>query len=349
MKKNIRALSLFDGISCGQIALLRAGFIPSRYFASEIEPHAISITQKHFPSTVQLGSVKDVYAKNLGKIDLIMGGSPCQGFSLGGKKKAFNDERSALFFEYVRLVKECLAVNPSLKFLLENVNMKKEHLNVITQELGVEPIRINSALLSAQNRDRYYWTNIEGVQQPSDKSIHLKDIMENNTGMPFHATASSRGILESYINLSVEQRRKQFLENLSHITSKSAKTKILPCSLPTYDYPYAVAAMRGRYLPEVNPLTGKKKTQQYLESRFDGKSNALTTVAKDNMVVPLPLLAKIPAHLYIYRYLTVLESERLQTLPEHYTAGIPMTDRRKAIGNGWTVDVIAHILSYWKP
>lgn len=167
-------LSLFDGISCGQIALERANIKIDNYYASEIEPPSIKVTQTNYPNTKQLGSVLDVKGSDLPKIDLLIGGSPCQGFSLAGKQLNFEDPRSKLFFEFVRLKNEC---NPTY-FLLENVKMKQEYQDIITEYLGVPPIEINSNLVSAQNRKRLYWTNIPNVAQPTDKNILLNDILE---------------------------------------------------------------------------------------------------------------------------------------------------------------------------
>lgn len=163
--KTMNILSLFDGISCGQIALNRADIKYNMYFASEIEKSAINITQKNFPNTVQLGDVTKVKASDLPQIDLLIGGSPCQGFSFAGKQLNFDDPRSSLFFEFVRLLREC---KPKY-FLLENVKMKKEHQDVITEHLGVKPILINSSTVSAQDRKRLYWTNITDITQPKDK------------------------------------------------------------------------------------------------------------------------------------------------------------------------------------
>ena len=160
-------LSTFDGMSCFRIVLDQLGIPIKQYFASEIDKYPIQIAQKNYPDTIQLGDVTKVFAKDLPPIDILVGGSPCQGFSFAGDQLAFDDPRSALFFEFVRLLKEC---KPKY-FLLENVRMKKEFLDVITEQLGVEPIFINSSLVSAQNRQRYYWTNIEGVEQPEDRGI----------------------------------------------------------------------------------------------------------------------------------------------------------------------------------
>jgi DNA-cytosine methyltransferase len=172
----MNVLSLFDGMSCGQIALNKLGIKYDKYFACEIDKYAMQVTQHNFPDTIQLGDVQFVTKETFGnhKIDLVMGGSPCQGFSFAGKQLNFDDPRSALFFEFVRLVKE---LNPKY-FLLENVVMKQESKDIITKYMGVEPIEINSALVSAQKRKRLYWTNIPGIGQPEDKGIVLRDIIE---------------------------------------------------------------------------------------------------------------------------------------------------------------------------
>jgi DNA-cytosine methyltransferase len=170
----MNVLSLFDGMSGGQIALNRAGIKYDKYFASEIDKYAIEVTQHNYPETIQIGDVLNVKGSDLPKIDLIIGGSPCQGFSFAGKRLNFEDPRSKLFFEFVRLRDE---LKPKY-FLLENVKMKKEHEQVITEHMGVEPIRINSNLVSAQNRERLYWTNIPGIEQPEDKGILVKDIID---------------------------------------------------------------------------------------------------------------------------------------------------------------------------
>jgi len=169
----MNVLSLFDGMSCGQIALNKAGIKYDKYFSSEIDKFAIQVTQHNYPETIQIGDVTQVKGTDLPPIDLLIGGSPCQGFSFAGKQLNFEDPRSALFFEFVRLMEEC---KPKY-FLLENVVMKKEFEDVITQHMGVKPILINSNLVSAQNRKRLYWTNIPNIQQPEDKNIKMSDIL----------------------------------------------------------------------------------------------------------------------------------------------------------------------------
>ena len=188
-KRKVNVLSLFDGMSGTQMALYNSGIAVDKYYASEIDKYAIKITQKNFPDTIQLGDVKDIKGKDLPEIDLVVAGSPCQGFSFAGKQLAFDDPRSALFFEFIRILRE---VKPKY-FLLENVRMKKEFQDVISEQIssvypeytsgglfGIEPILINSALVSAQNRQRLYWTNIPNIEQPEDLGIVLRDVLEDS-------------------------------------------------------------------------------------------------------------------------------------------------------------------------
>ncbi len=179
----MNVLSLFDGMSCGRIALDQLGIKVDNYYACEIDKYAMQVSQANYPEIIQLGDVCDVKSEDLPKIDLILAGSPCQGFSFAGKQLAFDDPRSALFFEFIRLLKEC---KPKY-FLLENVRMKKEYLQVISEQVsacypeipfGIEPTMICSSLVSAQSRKRYYWTNIPNVTQPEQKGIVLRDILE---------------------------------------------------------------------------------------------------------------------------------------------------------------------------
>jgi site-specific DNA-cytosine methylase len=289
-------LSLFDGISCGQIALNRAGISYNTYYASEIDKYAIKVTQQHFPQTIQLGDVTQVRGENLPKVDLLMGGSPCQGFSWSGKRLNFDDPRSKLFFEFVRLLKEC---KPKYWFL-ENVVMRKDFEQTITSYLEVEPVMINSALVSAQSRPRLYWANFP-ITQPIDKGIKLSDILEDTT-MPNKATIIGR-------RLNSKGRREDYNKKI--------------------------------------PIT------QCLEVRASNrdKSNCLTTVAKDTVLTSLPIgrypdvfRKKLP-----FRYYTVKECCRLQTIPDDYFDGIVSENQAmKMIGNGWTVDVIVHILDILK-
>ena len=193
----INVLSLFDGMSCGQIALNKLGVKYDRYYASEIDKWAIEITKKNYPDTIHLGDVRNVRGEDLPKIDLLFGGSPCQSFSNAGNQTGF-DGSSGIFWEYVRVLRE---VKPKY-FMLENVKMKKEWQDIITKELGVEPIAINSSLVSGQNRPRLYWTNIPGIGQPEDKGIKLRDILEDDAtvGKQYLMTESSMAYMDRLRN-----------------------------------------------------------------------------------------------------------------------------------------------------
>jgi DNA (cytosine-5)-methyltransferase 3A len=179
--KGVNVLSLFDGMSCGQIAFNKAGFTVNNYYASEVDKYAMKVSSENFPNTIYLGDIENwkSWAIDWSTIDFLIGGSPCQGFSFSGKGLAFDDPRSRLFFLYVDILKHVQEHNPDVKFLLENVRMKKSHEDVISEFLGIEPRVINSNLVSAQNRNRLYWANWE-FYQPEDKGIYWKDIMLND-------------------------------------------------------------------------------------------------------------------------------------------------------------------------
>jgi len=186
----MNVLSLFDGISCGQIALERCGIDYENYFASEIDKYAIQATQKNYPSTIQLGDITNLKTSDLPKIDIVFGGSPCQSFSNLGNGKGF-DGKSGLFWEFVRVLNELKEKNPDILFLLENVKMKKEWQNIISDALDVKPIEINSRLVSAQNRPRLYWTNIPNITQPKDKKLKLKDVLEKKVDNKFYLSEAA--------------------------------------------------------------------------------------------------------------------------------------------------------------
>lgn len=207
--KPINVFSSFDGMAVGLLALKKAGVPVNKYIASEIDKYAMQIAKKNHPEIDHIGDIRDVGAWLLPHIDLFIGGSPCQGFSFAGGQLAFDHPQSVLFFEYVRLLKELRESNPDLLFMLENVPMKKEYERVITEMLGVEPIRINSALVSAQNRKRLYWTNIEGVEQPEDRGHVLKDVIHEycETDRDKSLTVlPSRYSLNDYLNRKQGQR-----------------------------------------------------------------------------------------------------------------------------------------------
>lgn len=303
----MNVLSLFDGMSCARIALERAGINVTRYYASEVDKYAIKVAQANYPDAVQLGSVTDVmWPETFEKqpIDLLIGGSPCQGFSFAGKQLNFDDPRSALFWEYVRLLREC---KPRY-FLLENVRMNQRSQDVITEALGVQPVPINSSLVSAQNRKRLYWTNIP-FKYPLDKEIMLKDILEDgcvdrDKSHCIDANYFKGGNLKQYF----EKHRRQL------VFSDDGMCHVGDADLKGHDY------NRRVYHP-------------------DGKAPTLAAASGGN------LEPKTLASDTTWRKLTPVEVERLQTVPDNYTAHVSKTQRYKMLGNGFTVDVISEILS----
>jgi site-specific DNA-cytosine methylase len=263
-------VSYYDGMSCGQIALDKLGVRVDNYFAYEIDKYAIEIAKKNYPNTKQMGSVLDVDFESLPEIDLLIGGSPCQGFSTAGKQLNFEDPRSKLFFEFVK-AKDTL--KPKY-WMLENVGMKKEFRDIISKYLGCEPIHINSSKLTAQNRPRYYWTNIPNPEQPKDKGLTTEYVL---------------GIKE-------------------------------------------IGQMQA-FPRDYNKL-GLKRAERF-ESRTDGKSNCCLARSDKNLYKTDKGIKKLTANDY----------EKLQTVPLNYTEGVSNTQRYRMLGNGWTVDVIAHIFS----
>ena len=266
----MNVLSLFDGMSCGQIALDRLNIKVDNYFASEIDKYAIQVTQDNYPKTKQIGSVLDVKGINLPKIDLLYGGSPCQSFSRVGDGSGF-DGKSKLFWEFVRVLKE---TKPKY-FLLENVVMKKEWEQVITDALGVKPIAINSKLISAQNRPRIFWTNIPNIEQPLDLGLNIKDVINTNFSEDY----------PNYLNLEFGGKKRKDLVKLH-----------------------------------------TKKASCLTASMYKGQISSFCKNEEGS----------------IYKY-TPNDCEVLQTVPKDYTKIVSNTQRYKMLGNGWTVDVIAHI------
>jgi len=445
----MNVLSLFDGMSCGQQALNRLGIKYDNYYASELDKYAIQITQKNFPDTIQLGDVCGVVAKDLPKdIDLLLAGSPCQGFSFAGKQLAFDDPRSALFFEFVRLLRDL----KRKYFLLENVRMKKEYLDVITEQVSscytsdevddefkdmfgnvrFEPILINSALVSAQNRVRYYWTNIPNVQQPEDKGIILRDILDlqeddlidnleekshvikaqyyKNSKANFETNNGFRATGIRQVGTAVDINRHDILKRVYSPDGKSptltahgggnTEPKVIVKSMTEVRTPEAnkirrehikktgkdwsprhmrhlverddeksntiTASMSKQHIikvtsfrevrteeakrlrKEVRKKTGKDHTPfraKKLVPREDGKVGTLTTSLTKDHKISLTRDTDKDVH---WRKLTPLECERLQTVDDNYTEGVSNTQRYKMLGNGWTIDVISHILNHIK-
>lgn len=422
----MKVLSLFDGMSCGQQALERAGFKVDNYFASEIDKYAIQVTMANYPNTIQLGSVVNVDGYSLPKIDLLIGGSPCQSFSFAGKRKGMATKceteiltlehylelkeqgfefegQSYLFWEFMRLLNEC---KPTY-FLLENVEMGEKWEKVLSKAIGVNGIHINSSLVSAQNRKRIYWTNIgmqpKGffgdmesiIKQPKDKGILLKDILESavdekyflsekllnyfyrndidckekGTGFRFTPLIDDEIKSKTITQKEGTQMQNNFIvHNTMPRSSTTGKGGTGPLSIvdgKTYcldtgnTNAVEIVAMRGR---------GENNVQQ-LESNGTNKSNSLTSVQKDNLVAIMlgrsaswgmpengggksyTLCKEQPHGIKSnsrIRRLTPLECERLQTVKDGYSAHVSDSQRYKMLGNGWTVDVIAHIFSYMK-
>ena len=302
----MNVLSLFDGMSCGQIALDQLGIKVNKYYASEIDKYAIAVAKENYPNTIHVGDITQLDPKDFKNIDLILAGSPCQGFSFAGKQLAFDDPRSALFFEFIRLLK---AIKPKY-FLLENVRMKQQYLDVITQQVSecypehqgndlfdskIEPILINSSLLSAQSRQRLYWTNIPNVRQPEDLGIVLKDILEDEVEKHYLA---GKNLIENY------QGGNQLNPN---------------------------------YKSQANTIHDKNKKSGAICAGTHGYANGY--------VETKPIKVGMNIENLSWRKLTPLECERLQTVPDNYTASVSDTQRYKMLGNGWTVGVIAHILT----
>jgi len=318
----MNVLSLFDGISCGQLALKKAGIKYNRYYASEIDKYAIAVTKKNFPNTIHIGDVKNVQAKEF-KIDLLIGGSPCQGFSFAGKQLNFEDPRSKLFFEFIRLLNQC---KPKY-FLLENVKMKKEYLDVISEHLKVEPVLINSSLFSAQDRKRYYWTNIPLEKLPVNNPLTVEDILEDDVDEKYFIEPK-----RSIMILEKEVKRRK----IAYIGSDSQGSRIYNIhgkAVCLCGEAGGLGAKTGLYaLPCITPDRLNKRQNG---RRFKPpKSKFYTLTAQDKHGV----LTKN----YI-RKLTPVECERLQTVPDNYTASASDNQRYKMLGNAWTVDVIAHI------
>ena len=300
----INVLSLFDGISCGRVALERAGIKVDKYYASEIDKYAIQIAQKNYPDTIQVGDITKLRGEDFKDIDMIIGGSPCQDLSIAKRdRKGLDGERSGLFWEYVRILKE---VKPKW-FILENVaSMSKNNRDIISKTLGIEPIMIDASLVSAQTRKRYFWTNIPNVELPQDRNIRLKDILLPDTyteyDKSYPLTASYNGAV------------------LWNSIDKNQRTMV-------WNKPIKVGHFKsGGQGQRVYSIDGKSVTLSAHGGGWGAKTGLY--LIKDYA-----------------RKLEPIECERLQGLPDDYTAGISKNKRRKVLGNAFNVDVIAHILN----
>lgn len=386
----MNVLSLFDGMSCGQIALNRLGVKSFRYYASEIEKAPMQITQKNYPHTIQLGDVTKIAVDKLPVIHLLLGGSPCQGFSFAGKQLNFNDPRSKLFFDYVRVLKKLRKKNPDIKFLLENVKMKKEFQDIISKELGVFPIEINSALVSAQNRRRLYWTNIEDVTQPKDKGILLKDIVLKDA-IPVTYTERRTEEAKRIRRESLKNKKRDFSprrgkelvprqDNKSNcLTATFSNKEHLILTKKANVWPVVLHNIYGGFKEKsVRVFEGKSPTLKvnsgggsipyFIKKDFILSANAVKYMNrkvkggrthwdfKHHSEVSNDKSSSIVANFFkgvpynvlkdsdCIRKFHPIECERLQTVPDNYTEGVSDSQRYKMLGNGWTVDVICHIL-----
>jgi len=337
----MNVLSLFDGMSCARLALNRAGLPITSYFASEVDKYAITVAKANYPDTVHLGDVTKITAGDLPAVDLLIGGSPCQGFSFAGGQLAFNDPRSKLFFEFVRVLKEC---KPKY-FLLENVNMKQEFQDVISEQLGCKPVDINSNIVSAQNRRRLYWTNIPVRSLPENKHIYLKDILEDgftdrDKAHCVDANYFKGGNLKSYF----EKHRRQLVFDFND-PKQTGLQMVGEADIKGHGYnrrvyhpdgkaPTLAAASGGNLEPKILQIArGANKGGVRAE---DGKVPSMTSSSWQNNNFVTDGLK--------WRKLTPIECERLQTVPDNYTNHVSNTQRYRMLGNGFTVDVIAFLL-----
>lgn len=383
LKMKLNILSLFDGISCARIAVERAGFKVGKYYASEIDKYSIAISKSNYPDIVRLGKVENIQKQDFNdtQIDLLIGGSPCQDLSIAGKGKGLKGERSILFWEYLRLLRD---VDPKY-FIFENVaSMKKKDRDVITKELGVIPIMIDAALVSAQQRKRLFWTNINVDELPEDKNIVLQNILEGDAltdrlkaycidqsyykgaSWEYYQDRSRRQMVIDFDGKEEAKKGLKFIGGLKH-KNWSKDGKSIPKDCPQGYRVYSpegkavtlasnaggVGAKTGLYYLE-NPVSaairgrdkdGKK--MQMLETSASEKSNCLTQIQTDSLI----------AYNGIVRKLTPIECERLQGVPDNYTLcphpvykNRDMSDSRRymVLGNAFNVDVIVHILSYIK-
>ncbi len=343
-RMQMRVLSLFDGISCGRVALERANKVVECYYASEIDKYAESISKNNYPDIIRLGDVREIdFSQLIGKIDLIIGGSPCQDLSIAKQnRQGLSGEKSGLFWKFVEAVE---TIKPKY-FMLENVaSMSKENKELISKTLGIEPILINSALVSAQQRKRLYWCNWQ-TDLPEDKGILLQDILEtgeawndkshcltaNYTGayFPHDFLRHQRQMVAEPVGCALRSRdhkkRLEVRKDQKANAMTSARTDSLICS------PVRLGSL-GK--PSQGNRVYSIKGKSVCLSAQSGGKGAKTGLYKIDL----------PDGDYMVRKLSPLECERLQTLPEGYTIGVSNTQRYKSIGNGWTVDVIAHLFS----
>lgn len=365
----MNVLSLFDGMSCGRLTLERAGFKIDNYYASEIATPKIQASKNYFPDNIHIGDVTKVSGYDYKNIDLLIGGSPCQGFSIMGDRLNFDDPRSGLILDYFRILNEIKQYNPSVKFILENVPMDKQCEIEISRRLGVLPVKINSALVSAQNRKRIYWTNIPGsgsdlfsdeIEQPKDKGILLKDILqpESEVDEKYYLKDKAweyvkKRILENekFCILNPEKARalqERYNESwngtfisgeMFNIYGKGAAGRVYGTggkSVTLKAEGGGGGAKTGLYLVSDQFIN---KNQNGMGIKVDPeKSYTLNTVDRQSIAYDLDLMR--------VRKLTPKECCRLQTVPDNFFEGSGISDNQQysCLGDGWTVDVICHLL-----
>ena len=425
--KPIVVLSLFDGMSCGQIALRDMGIPIAKVYASEIDKHAIKQTQLNFPDTIQLGDVEKWREWDIDwpSIDLLLAGSPCQGFSLAGKMLGHDDPRSRLYWVFLDILKHIQTYNPSVNFLMENVRMRPNDERQINESLGLMPVVINSSLVSAQNRVRLYWSNIRtrqdglfgdmytDIPQPEDRGILIQDILEKSVDekyflspivwsrhqMPSDIEYDDCEVikLDKKLKPKPSQGKASCLTAGGHSGGNHSDMDILAIQsqAPPNENIGIYQNGRGYVAPSIHILKSPTLTshswqennmvcamrgrgesnEQTIEIRPDSMSNTLTSVAKDNLVIPgtrrthkvdggfremvgdkspcIPARARNDGSGQpcvkidrILRRLTPTECARLQTIPEWYKWECSDTQAYKMLGNGWTVEVIKHVLSF---
>lgn len=319
----MNVVSLFDGISCARVALVKAGHIIEDYFASEVDKHAIHIALQNFPDTIQVGDVKKLCGGCFGKVDLLIGGSPCQDLSIAKKdRKGLDGERSGLFWEYVRLLRK---IKPTW-FILENVaSMPKKDRDIITAEMGVEPVMFNASLVSAQSRKRLFWTNIP-FRLPEDKNIFLKDILQPDAEVDERMVCHGKAFCldANYHKVSANERQQQkTIQRRERTLVKVGHT--------------------GKTDAQANRVYSAEGTLSSGGGGLDAKTG-LYDVSGGRMEQQIKYVGHLEGPTRI-RKLTPIECERLQGLPDNYTEGIAMTNRYRALGNAFQVDVVAHILA----
>ncbi len=373
----MNVLSLFDGMSCGRIALEQLSIPVEKYYASEIDKYAIQVSTANYPDIIQLGDVLTWREWDIDwdSIDLVTGGFPCQSWSLAGKQLGDKDERGKMFWVMLDIMQNVITHNPNAYYLMENVRMKKEFEDYITTHTenalpNVYKHMINSALVSAQNRVRFYWTNIPRIEQPKDRGIVLKDILENDAEEPMFSNiygGSGEKKPREHFNKSITIRAnscggsipniklKDFDKNLSKMTTKDNKSF---CLTSSYNGAVAWNSLQRKQRTMIptttseNDITNIKKGTSgkswFFEQQTYSKDSKKTRALKagggsGNIPKVIETETKIGDKKVNWRKLTCRECEALQTVPRDYTNHVSNTQRYKMLGNGWTVEVIKHI------